>query len=108
MSNAKAARIAGEWWAERLQRGDKAQFAHEVERRTLEKLEKEGRVNLNCDYDPLDILLDAVQAIGLECTGYFFSADGILPRKHELRVTATELLPKEGYGNWTTPIPVTE
>lgn len=108
MSNITAARMAGEWWAERLKQGDKVRFAQEVENRTLKKLRKRGVVYLMCDYDPWDILLESVRAIGLECRGYSCSATDILPLKYELHVTATMLLPKEGYGRWTAPIPVPE
>lgn len=101
-----AARMAGEWWAERLQQGDKDKFAQEIKWRVFEELQREKFVFLECDYDPHGILLDAVHAIGIECRGMFFSADGILPRKHSLRVTESLLEPKEGYGNWKDVIPV--
>ena len=104
MSIEKAAEMAGAWWAARLQQGDKVQFAEEVRIRTLAKLQEQEVVHLECDYDPWDILLEAVQAIGLECGGHMFSADGILPRKHCLSVTAEQLCPKEGYGHWTPVI----
>jgi hypothetical protein len=107
MSNEQAARMAGQWWAERLQQGDKSRFAKEVEDRVLNELRSGKKsVFLQCDYDPQGILLEAVLAIGIKCRGVFFSARGILPEKHSLMVRATELEPKEGYGNWTDKIPV--
>ena len=99
-----AAHVAGEWWAHRLQKGDKEKFARAVEKRVFEKLQTEKFVDLECDYDPQGILLDAVRAIGIECSGMFFSANGILPQKHSLRVTEDWLEPKEGYGNWSDKI----
>lgn len=101
-----AAKMAGEWWADKLQQGDKVKFAKEIEARTLEALKKDGHVSLMCDYDPWDILLEAVHAIGIECRGSFFSAKGILPQKHSLLVKPDVLIPKEGYGNWTKEIKV--
>jgi len=106
MSKEKAARMAGEWWACRLQQGDRCHFATEVETRVLARLQTEEIIILTCDYDPWGILLDAVRAIGLPCHGRAFSARGILPQKHELVVSAAFLKGKEGYGNWTDPIPV--
>ena len=104
MSKEKAAKMAGQWWADRLQQGDKEKFAKEIEWRILYALEEEGTIYLVCDYDPHGILLDALHAIGMECRGYMFSAKGILPEKHELMVTENYLAPKEGYGNWTEKI----
>ena len=106
MSIEKAAEMAGEWWAERLQQGNKEQFAEEIRVRVLEKLQTRERVYLECDYDPRGILLEAVRAIGIECRGFMFSADGILPRKHALQVRHDRLEPKEGYGNLTEIIKV--
>ena len=106
MSIEKAAEMAGKWWAERLQQGNKEQFAEEIRVRVLEKLQTRERVYLECDYDPQGILLEAVRAIGIECGGFMFSADGILPRKHALQVQHDRLEPKEGYANLTDIIKV--
>lgn len=102
-----AAKIAGDWWAERLMQGDKEMFAKEVAARVETALRSGAtRVYLECDYDPQGILLEAVQAIGLKCQGFMFSADGILPRKHALDVRVDTIKPKEGYGNWREAIQV--
>lgn len=106
MSIEQAAKMAGQWWAERLERGDKDRFASEIEKRVGEALQTKPYVLLECDYDPQGILLEAVRAIGIECAGFMFSARGILPDKHSLTVTTITLIPKEGYGRWTTPIDV--
>jgi hypothetical protein len=102
----KAARMAGAWWGERLLQGDKKRFSEEVEKRVLAELKEHGRSHLECDYDPFGILLEAVHAIGIECRGFMFSAQGILPKKHSLTVYPEHLIPKEGYGNWTKEIEV--
>ena len=106
MSIEKAAEMAGKWWAERLYRGNKEQFAEEIRVRVLLELQTREIVYLECDYDPQGILLEAVHAIGIECRGFLFSADGILPRKHALKVRHDRLEPKEGYGNLTDIIKV--
>ncbi len=100
----KAAELTGEWWAERLQQGDKKKFAAEVSRRVLLQLLSMGHCSLNCDYDPWGDLLKAVRAIGIDCSGHMFSAKGILPQKHSTLTTESVIKPKEGYGNWTEDI----
>lgn len=107
-----AARMAGQWWAERLddRYADKRPaFAAAVEHRVRAGLEKHGEIWLENDYDPRGELLEAVrETVAPDCRGFLFSGDGILPEKHELKITPTELRPKEGYGNWTPAIPVPE
>jgi hypothetical protein len=117
---ARAAQAASLWWGERLDpqwQDRKAQFIDEVRTRVclaLRVAEKDGSlaaghaVGLDCDYDPHGLLLEAVQACGIPCEGFLFSAQGILPTKHYLRVFPDRLEPKEGYGNWTTHIPISE
>lgn len=105
-----AAKMAGEWWADRLDNAHAAkreEFAKAVANRTARALREDGRVRLECDYDPQDLLLEAVrEVIAPDCSGVFFSARGILPQKHSLDVIPRLLQPKEGYGNWTAGIPV--
>lgn len=123
----RAADMAGKWWADRLdeQHADKREaFAAAVSRRVVEGLTgqavwnwNEGRspsdgkpplrIFIECDYDPQGLLLDAVrEVVDPDCRGFGGSADGILPLKHELMVSPTELHPKEGYGNFTDWITV--
>ena len=104
----RAAQIATDWWVERLQRGDKAAFSAALKPLIEQDLREDGRCFLECDYDPREHLLIAVRAAGLECSGFLFSARGILPQKHALTVYPDRLEPKEGYGNWLDPIPVTQ
>lgn len=104
--NARAARMAAEWWAERLQHGDKARFMEALQAAVEAELGERGRITLQCDHDPMGPLLEAVLAAGVECRGVLFSARGILPENHVLIVKPHELSPKEGYGAWTAKIPV--
>jgi len=104
--NEIAARMATDWWADRLMSGDKRKFKDTLYPLVLADLNEHGQCNLECDYDPFGHLLTAVRAAGLECRGFMFSARGILPQKHVLDVLPYVLKPKEGYGNWTADIPV--
>jgi len=105
-----ASQMAGAWWAERLDPAYARQrevFAAAVAKRCERALRKHGSCRLEVDYDPRGIMLSAVrETINPHCRGMMFSADGVLPRKHELEVLPTALHPKEGYGNWTAVIPV--
>lgn len=112
----KTALAAAKWWGDRLQQGDREKFeahlAEAIDASLKEQEEKypkyEPRVRLSCDYDPQGLVLDAVRAAGVECRGFMFSAEGILPQKHTLHVTKGKLEPKEGYGNCTAHILVEE
>ncbi len=102
----KAATMAADWWTERLRQGDKEAFRTRLTELIDAQLEKRAMVSVSVDYDPDTTLIDALKAAGVECRGFLFSADDIFPRKHDLLISKTELRPKEGYGNWTDPIPV--
>jgi hypothetical protein len=113
--------VAG-WWTDRLMMGDKDAFRSFLERAVAAQLQERMFVHVECDYDPRDILLDAVRAAGVECRGMLFSARGILPSKHSTTVypekqanaefdepfAPARLVVKEGYGNWSDPIPLTD
>jgi len=101
-----AAQTAAEWWGARLERGDRAKFVETLRDLIRKDLEECGHCELSCDYDPEGHLLAAVRACGVECSGVFFSAQGILPQKHFTRIETDLIEPKEGYGNWTDPIPI--
>lgn len=104
--NEAAAELAAQWWTDRLERGDKETFKASIQASILTALDEHGFIEVECDYDPDGPLLDAVRAAGIECSGYMFSAKGILPCKHSLSVTPTAMEPREGYGNWLPPIPI--
>lgn len=102
----KAAEMAAQWWADRLQTGDRERFRAVLQAKIEMGLRLTAPVVLSVDYDPQDLMFDALREAGIGCSGRFFSADGIFPRKTMLKVYADRLEPKEGYGNWTAPIQV--
>ncbi len=103
----RAAEAATKWWADRLQSGDAAKFAAILRPLIDADLRKRGECWTECDYDPRGHLLTAVRAaVDPECRGFGFSARGILPTKHHLRILPDRLEPKEGYGNWTDAIKI--
>ncbi len=102
----KAALLGVQWWADRLQQGDKEAFKTALAPLIQADIDEFGRCKLECDYDPFDHLLTAIRSIGIECNGCMYSAEGILPMKHLLWVMPDLLEPKEGYGNWTETIKV--
>jgi hypothetical protein len=131
MSVEKAAKMAGEWWAKRLSdkyANKRTAIASAVESRVAQTLNgaaywdwngqrKAGSgkpapsVSVICDYEPLALLASAVQEVfGDELTSFqlFTSLQDLFPRKHDLVVTRDRLRPKEGYGNWTPDILVSD
>lgn len=80
------------WWGEWLERGDVAAFKAALAQALALKLnEPEGRATILCDYDPKDILLEAVRAAGVQCPGVWFSAVGILPEKTTMWCSRTRV-----------------
>lgn len=102
----RSAALAAKWWSERLMKGDRDKFSECLMVLIVADLTSKHECFLSCDYDPQGHLLTAVTAAGIQCSGNFFSATGILPKKHMLRVTLDYLEPCEGYGNWKDKIPV--
>src|SRR6185436_21154713 len=84
----------------------KEKFHEILKAKIIEEFKKEdGRLNIENDYDPQGILLDAVREIGIDCQGFFFSGNGIFPRKHSTDFHQDKngnliCSPKEGYGNF--------
>lgn len=122
-TTALAAKMAGQWWADRLadEHADgRAAFAAAVEKRVLQELRgecywdwfgtrKEGvgyenRSRTENDYDPHNCLIEALREALPGVPDY--KLRDALPTKHLLDVTPEKLVPKEGYGNYTDPIPV--
>ena len=113
---ARAAQLAGQWWAERLagrHHEKRAAFAAAVAKRCEAEMRSRAEngdiawCSLDVDYDPKGPMLGAVrEVIDPDCRGFMFSAGGILPMKHQLKVFSDRLEPKEGYGNWPAPIEV--
>lgn len=98
MSNGEAPDVAAAWWAERLRVGDRARFRESLAT-SIRDLFQSGAppVNLVCDYEPWDILMDAVRAAGVT-DDEIYTPDGVLPRKHRMMVWPTVIEVREGYG----------
>jgi hypothetical protein len=117
MSNAEqAAKMAGEWWAERVDvkyAGRRQAFAEAVSKRVLQEMNGEAvwdwwgeqhegdgspkRATTENDYGPHYCLIEAlIEAIPGAPAHELRRA---LPRKHLLLVYPDRLRPKEGYGN---------
>ena len=123
-----AAKMAGEWWAERL--SDKyaerrPALAAAVAQRVADTLngaaywdwqgtrregggKPETQCHTECDYDPKGLLANAVSEVFSDMKPWqlFSSTQDLFPRKHGLRVTREALHPKEGYGQWMAEIRV--
>ena len=92
---------AAKWWSRFL----KDQGRKDAFESALIKLLPDGGWELYNDYDPLDILLQAVQEAGIECRGFFFSgADVGFPEKTGLRYRDGILEAKEGYAQAYIPL----
>ncbi len=117
-----AAKMASEWWIERLKprhAHHAPKLAEEIRSRVLQELRgecywdwwgerhegagHENECRIEFDYDPHGLLIPAwAEATGLPG----WESRDAWPIKHSLDVTTTELRPKEGYGNWTAAIPI--
>lgn len=87
-----------DWWTDRLQSGDKEAFRAKLMQVCGESTpENEARFSLGCDYDPDQLLLEAVHAAGLECSGNMWSARGILPMKTRSVIDKEGVRVREGY-----------
>ena len=122
---ANAAKMAGEWWAERLASKyaeHRPAFAAAVEKRVLQELRGEcywdwhgerhegvghkDRSFTENDYDPHNCLIEALREALPDVPDYKLRT--ALPTKHTLDVTPVKLTPKEGYANYTAEIRVPE
>lgn len=93
--NETTAEICADWWAERFLIDDKrAAFRAEIFRRFItgecdeQDRRGNGTISLQVDYDPFGTLLDVVRSIGVPCSGYMCSADGILLKKRKMWIRA--------------------
>jgi hypothetical protein len=90
--NASLAKICSDWWAERFEIDEKREaFRAELARRLVaDEISDHDRrgfgITLYVDYDPMGTLLEIVHLIGIECRGFLFSADGILPCKRDMTI----------------------
>ena len=60
------AAVAAEWWTARLEQGDKQAFYLVLVDAIVAELARDGKVKLEVDYDPNDLLLGAVHATCVE------------------------------------------
>lgn len=125
---ARAAELAGKWWADRIrsERADSAQceefakvlagliaqtmlgeIAWKWNVRGPQSSDNQPRkvVNVEFDYDPDSLLFEALARVFGEPPYPKFFSDWF-PSKHHLEIRPTVIRPKEGYGNWTAAIPV--
>ena len=105
----KTAKVAAEWWGERLETGDRASFEADLSRRIVRFFEANPTQTLflENDYDPKGVLLEAVRAtVDPGCRGYLLSGEGIFPQKHSIAVEIGSIEFKEGYVDWTDAIQI--
>lgn len=81
-----------DWWTDRLKvDGKRAEFrAALVDLIRSDAFDKEERygygINLSVDYDPSPTLLAAIRTAGIECRGFMWSAEGVLPMKTSMKI----------------------
>lgn len=107
-----AALLAATWWGARLN-SNHADKREAVEAAIAAVVDRElranpgWRVHLECDYEPRDLLEEALNSAGFaEATPLDMMQGKVFHSKHSLDVHEDRLRPKEGYGNWTAEIPV--
>lgn len=93
------------YWAEKLEVLEKREAFREALLRlvvrewdALSRVQLVRRVYLTVDYDPEDLLLEAVLAAGIECRGCLNSAEGIFPFKHRSKLEEGVFSVSEGRG----------
>lgn len=118
---AVAAKMAGEWWADRLSdefSEARNAFSEAVSMRVEQELRgecywdwfgdkkegpgRDGSSFSENDYDPHYLLIEALNEALPDVPAWKLRA--ALPQKHTLDVTPDAMKPKEGYGNWTSKI----
>ena len=104
----KAATLVADWWAEKLEYGDRKAFRSKLRLLVLEKLAASPGedVLVSTDYDPDDTLKAALNATGIDpyASTRIATCDGLLPRKSLTRIRDLKIEIKYGYGNWKDPI----
>lgn len=97
---------AAQWWAEHFEVEEKrAEFKAALLKRLPENMWNPesappdiSLVHLDVDYDPEDALLQAINDIGIECSGFMDSAKGLLPMKTRMCVYASGVEVRHGRG----------
>lgn len=72
----KAAEMAAQWWADRLESGPRERFREVLQAKIEAALSERPSLYLEVDYDPRGLLLEALREAGIECSGFMFSARG--------------------------------
>ena len=93
---------AANWWAERWKKVE----SREQFRTALFNLLPDKDYYLHSDYDPQDLLLEAVQVVEPSCRGVMFSSSGLLPNKTCLKRKGNKLIAKQGYGAEWIEVPI--
>ncbi len=86
--------LCARWWADRLEIVEKRD---DFKQALLPKIRADD-MTLSVDYDPDDVLLEALHSVQIKCSGAFFSARGILPLKTSMNIRDGVVKVKEGYG----------
>lgn len=93
------------WWADLFKRADKREDFRVSLKAQLMASAEQGRFRLYVDYDPLDELLEAVRAAGIDCSGRMFSAEHLFPYKHGMWIDGPDRIKvKRGYGDAYTEL----
>lgn len=89
--------VAAQWWSEALLIEEKREEFRLALLGILDGLDEWD--SLDVDYDPDENLLAALHAVGIECRGNFFSAEGIFVPKTRMQLRRDgQLRAKVGYG----------
>lgn len=86
------AEVCADWWADRLQIEDRRKLFRDalVRRLAIYGVEPKSDfgfgIQLKVDYDPDDTLLLALKDAAIECRGFMWSAEGILPLKTRMKI----------------------
>lgn len=96
----EVSRIASSWWASMLDSkwdNKREDFYKSLESLIVNILNHQDMITIDVDYDPDDIILWALYESGVDCKGVLFSARGIFPEKHRMRVSRAGIMVKMGY-----------
>ena len=95
-------RVMADWWAQWLPSEKRQAFVDAV----LGGLSLDGEAMLHNDYDPDDILLEAIREAGIPCRGYMFSGTDLgLPAKtYTRRSESGRITLKWGYAAREEPL----
>lgn len=107
MSSESENQAVAQWWADRLD-DQYADYRDEFRRKLASLLDDDPSwQRLGVDYDPDRTLREALNAAGIDCRGFLFSARDILPGKTAVLKRPDGIIEaKEGYGAEWVPLEV--